>query len=39
MAKGVAVVKGLVDTGAITAGRIEQSYQRIMALKARLAKR
>ncbi len=36
MARGVAVVKRLVDEGNISEDRIEQSYQRIMALKQRL---
>ena len=36
MQRGVAVVQGLVSTGAITRDRIERSYQRIQALKSRL---
>jgi beta-N-acetylhexosaminidase len=36
MAKGVAVVKQLVDDQVITVERIDQSYQRLMQLKSRL---
>lgn len=36
MATGVATIKALVAEGVIPIARIEQSYQRIMALKARL---
>ena len=39
MAKGVAVVQALVETGEISVERIDHSYQRIMQLKTRLAQR
>lgn len=39
MEKVVALVAGLVERGEIPAARIEQSYRRILALKARLARR
>lgn len=35
-ARAFAVIKGLVDSGVIKESRIDQSYRRIMRLKARL---
>ncbi len=39
MAKGVAIVQALVESGEIPVERIDRSYQRIMQLKARLTVR
>lgn len=35
-ARAIEVIKGMVEDGVITEGRIDESYQRIMSLKARL---
>ena len=36
-ARAIGVIRQLVDKGTVTAERIDQSYQRIMRLKQRLA--